>query len=59
MQNQIDKNLQSIYSNLDPWQTTMVARHEDRPKNQNFLLIIYLRILFLYLATGITERIKQ
>ena len=37
MQNQIDKNLQSIYSNLDPWQTTMVARHEDRPKSKFFI----------------------
>ena len=37
MQNQIDENLQSIYSNLDPWQTTMVARHEDRPKSKFFI----------------------
>jgi acetyl-CoA carboxylase carboxyl transferase subunit alpha len=26
-----------IYSNLDPWQTTMVARHEDRPKSKFFI----------------------
>ena len=31
-QNELDKKLKDIYSNLDPWQTTMVARHEDRPK---------------------------
>ena len=31
-QEQLDEKLTSIYSNLDPWQTTMVARHEDRPK---------------------------
>ena len=24
-------------SNLDPWQTTMVARHEDRPKSKFFI----------------------
>ena len=31
------KNLKMIYSNLDPWQTTMVARHEDRPKSKFFI----------------------
>ena len=33
-QSQLDDKLKSIYSNLDPWQTTMVARHEDRPKSK-------------------------
>ena len=28
---ELDQKLNDIYSNLDPWQTTMVARHEDRP----------------------------
>jgi acetyl-CoA carboxylase carboxyl transferase subunit alpha len=37
MQNDLDKVLKSIYSNLDPWQTTMVARHEDRPKAKFFI----------------------
>ena len=37
MQNELDENLKSIYSNLDPWQTTMVARHEDRPKSKFFI----------------------
>ena len=36
-QGEIDKKLQEIYSNLDPWQTTLVARHEDRPKAKFFL----------------------
>ena len=36
-QNEIDKKLKSIYSNLDPWQTTLVARHEDRPKSKFFI----------------------
>ena len=34
---EIDKKLQDIYSNLDPWQTTLVARHEDRPKSKFFI----------------------
>ena len=37
MQNELDKKLKFIYSNLDPWQTTMVARHEDRPKSKFFI----------------------
>ena len=36
-QNELDEKLKSIYSNLDPWQTTMVARHEDRPKAKFFI----------------------
>jgi acetyl-CoA carboxylase carboxyl transferase subunit alpha len=36
-QAEIDKKLQEIYSNLDPWQTTLVARHEDRPKAKFFM----------------------
>ena len=36
-QNEIDEKLKNIYSNLDPWQTTMVARHEDRPKAKFFI----------------------
>jgi len=32
IENELDEKLKLIYSNLDPWQTTMVARHEDRPK---------------------------
>ena len=34
---EIDKKLQDIYSNLDPWQITLVARHEDRPKSKFFI----------------------
>ncbi len=37
LQNELDVKLQSIYSNLDPWETTMVARHEDRPKSKFFI----------------------
>ena len=36
-QNELDEKLKNIYSNLDPWQTTMVARHEDRPKSKFFI----------------------
>ena len=36
-QAELDEKLSYIYSNLDPWQTTMVARHEDRPKSKFFI----------------------
>ena len=36
-EDEINEKLESIYSNLDPWQTTMVARHEDRPKSKFFI----------------------
>jgi len=37
VQNELDDKLKLTYSNLDPWQTTMVARHEDRPKSKFFI----------------------
>jgi len=36
-QAELDEKLKKIYSNLDPWQKTMVARHEDRPKSKFFI----------------------
>ena len=33
----INSKLEKIYSNLNPWQTTQVARHEDRPKAKYFI----------------------
>ena len=37
LQEEIDNKLRNIYSNLDPWQKTLVARHEDRPKSKFFI----------------------
>ena len=37
IQNELDEKLKMVYSNLDHWQTTMVARHEDRPKSKFFI----------------------
>ena len=36
-QEELDEKLSKVYSSLDPWQTTMVARHEDRPKSKFFI----------------------
>ena len=37
VQNELDEKLKEIYLNLDPWQTALVARHEDRPKAKFFI----------------------
>ncbi len=37
IQSEIDDKLSEVYSNLDSWQTTLVARHEDRPKSKFFI----------------------
>jgi len=37
MQEELDNKLKEIYSNLNPWQTTLVARHENRPKSKFFI----------------------
>ena len=37
LQAEIDEKLREIYSNLNPWQKTQVARHEDRPKSKFFI----------------------
>ena len=33
----INDKLEKLYSNLNPWQVTQVARHEDRPKAKYFI----------------------
>ena len=47
LQNEIDGKLENIYSNLDPWQTTLVARHEDRPKAKFFIENLFEDFIFL------------
>ncbi len=37
VEKEISEKLEKIYSNLDPWQTALVARHEDRPKAKFFI----------------------
>jgi len=37
IQSEIDSKLTEVYSNLNAWQTVLVARHEDRPKSQFFI----------------------
>ena len=37
LQKELDEKLDKIYSNLNAWETTLVARHEDRPKAKYFI----------------------
>mgnify|MGYP003324487885 CR=1 FL=1 len=37
IQSEIDNKLREVYSNLNSWQKTQVARHEDRPKAKFFI----------------------
>ena len=37
IQLEIDEKLKQVYSNLDPMQKTLVARHEERPKSKFFI----------------------
>ena len=37
IQNELDTKLKTIYSNLNNWQKTLVARHEERPRAKYFI----------------------
>ena len=47
IQNEIDAKLKKIYSNLNSWETTLVARHEDRPKAKFFIENLFNDIILL------------
>ena len=47
IQNEIDAKLKKIYSNLNSWETTLVARHEDRPKAKFFIENLFDDIILL------------
>tara|TARA_Y200000002_G_scaffold372147_1_gene369608 strand:- start:137 stop:1243 length:1107 start_codon:yes stop_codon:yes gene_type:complete len=46
-QQQINQKLEEIYSNLDSWQKTQVARHEDRPKANFYIKKIFSQFTLL------------
>ena len=33
--------LKKVYSNLEPWETVQVARHQDRPKTSDYLALAF------------------
>ena len=46
-QQEINQKLQEIYSNLNSWQRTQVARHEDRPKANYYIKKIFSQFTLL------------
>ena len=46
-QQEINKRLEEIYSNLNSWQRTQVARHEDRPKANFYIKKIFSQFTLL------------
>ena len=58
IQMEINEKLKTSYKNLNEWERTQVARHEERPK-ANFLLKIFFQILLIYLAIENFLRMKQ
>ena len=46
-QMQINQKLEEIYSNLNSWQRTQVARHEDRPKANFYIRKIFSKFTLL------------
>ena len=41
LQNEINEKLENTYSNLNSWQKTLVARHEDRPRANYYIKNIF------------------
>ena len=37
LQSKVDQIVNEIYSNLSPWQKTLVARHPDRPHTTDYI----------------------
>ena len=46
-QREINQKLDEIYSNLNSWQKTQVARHEDRPKANFYIKKIFSQFTLL------------
>ncbi len=46
-QMEINQKLEEIYSNLNSWQKTQVARHEDRPKAHYYIKKIFSQFTLL------------
>ena len=41
LQDDFDRKLKDIYTNLSPWQKVKICRHQDRPKFQDFVENIF------------------
>ena len=45
---QINEKLKETYKNLNSWQKTLVARHEDRPKANFYITKIFTQFTLLW-----------
>jgi len=41
LRKQLTDTTKSIYSNLDPWETVLVARHKERPQLTDYLSLVF------------------
>jgi len=41
LRKQLTDTTKSIYSNLDPWETVLVARHKERPQLTDYLALVF------------------
>ena len=46
-QAEINEKLKETYANLNSWQRTLVARHEDRPKSNFYIKKIFTQFTLL------------
>ena len=61
-QEQINEKLKEIYTNLNSWERTLVARHEDRPKANFYINKIFSNFSPLFdpiFALVLTEQLSQ
>ena len=56
-QEKVNKKLEKIYSNLNPWQITQVARHEDRPKSKYFIENLFSVVFEIFSVPGLVIKI--
>ena len=47
LENQLSKKLEDVYSNLNAWQKTLLARHEQRPRAKYFIDSLFLDFINL------------
>ena len=55
IQEEINEKLEGIYSNLNSWQKTQVARHEDRPRANFYINKIFSNFLINLLDLGLVK----
>ena len=55
-QNEINEKLKETYANLNSWQRTQVARHEDRPRANYYIKKIFSKFTFSPIELKLAHR---